>query len=360
MFPMLGLVFTVLVFASCSPSVKPTLHGPGIAVPVPTTKLKRTQGSDQYAEVKCGLLDRLGNLWFGTTDEGVYRYDGRGFTQYTVADGLSSNTVWSILEDRRGGIWFGTDSGLCRLDGTRIRRVPLAPHSDGPMPGAPSTQEAFIGQAAVWSLLEDSSGTIWIGAGEGVLCLKGDSISPFLANPKVQNPSGLQLKMVEDMLEDRQGNIWFASGMPPGMEGLCRFDGTAIKQFNPGGAKWIRAVNEDSRGHLWLGTRSDGLWHFDGETFTHHAEPVGLGTPLLVDRSGSIWFSGEEQDNGFASKAGIWRAVGKSFQNFSTPEGMGEFFAWCAVEDRDGNIWVGTRNTGLYRYDGRSFICMSE
>jgi hypothetical protein len=39
---------------------------------------------------------------------------------------------------------------------------------------------------------------------------------------------------------------------------------------------------------------------------------------------------------------------------------MGNFGVWCMVEDRDGNIWVGTRNTGLYRYDGRTFTCFSE
>jgi hypothetical protein len=93
------------------------------------------------------------------------------------------------------------------------------------------------------------------------------------------------------------------------------------------------------------------------EPFT---EQPGLGMPLLVDRSGNIWFSGEEHANAIENGTGIWRYDGKAFRNFSTKEGMGNFGVWCMVGDRDGNIWVGTRNTGLYRYDGRSFTCFSE
>ena len=54
--------------------------------------------------------------------------------------------------------------------------------------------------------------------------------------------------MVESILEDRQGNILFASGMPPAMEGLRRFDGTSLTRFNPGGEEWIRSVIEGRDG----------------------------------------------------------------------------------------------------------------
>ncbi|GAB2558355.1 two-component regulator propeller domain-containing protein [Spirosoma aerophilum] len=63
-------------------------------------------------------MDKTGNLWFGTTGEGVYRYDGKLFTQFTKQDGLSSNTVWCLVEDRAGNIWVGTRNiGLYRYDG---------------------------------------------------------------------------------------------------------------------------------------------------------------------------------------------------------------------------------------------------
>jgi ligand-binding sensor domain-containing protein len=357
---MLWLLFTVLLLTSSSGSAQPTVQQSGVTSRAPKLKLTRTQGSNRYAETRCGLLDKAGNLWFGTTAEGVYRYDGRGFTQYTVQDGLNSNTVWSILEDKKGIIWFGTDSGLSRWDGKSIRRVPFSSTLGLSIPSLPSPNQTLPEQAAVWSMLEDKRGTIWFGTSEGVWCDKDGILSPFLEKDKVQNTSGLKLKMVDDILEDRQGNIWLASGMPPGMEGLCRFDGTSITPFKPGGEKWIRTLVEDPKGILWLGTRNQGVWRYDGKAFSRFSEQPGLGMPLLVDRLGAVWFSGEPHENGLENRTGIWRYDGKTFRNFFTKEGMGKFEVWCMVEDRDGNIWVGTRNTGLYRYNGRSFTCFSE
>jgi ligand-binding sensor domain-containing protein len=290
----------------------------------------------------------------------VYSYDGKGFTQYTIRNGLDSNTVWSILEDRQGRIWFGTDSGLSRWDGKGIRSVPMPRALGSPAFSKSFSTQTLPAQPAVWSMLEDKRKTIWFGTSAGVFCCEDEVICPFLEKDTVWNASGLHLKMVDDILEDRQGNIWLASGMPPGMEGLCRFDGTSLIRFNPGGEQWIRSLVEDRKGILWLGTRHKGVWRYDGATFSRFSEQEGLGMPLLVDRSGNIWFSGDEHENAVENKTGIWRYDGKTFRSFSKREGMGNLGVWCMVEDRDGNIWLGTRNMGLYRYDGRSFTCFSE
>jgi ligand-binding sensor domain-containing protein len=354
-------MFVLTFFSGCAkPAVEPSIAN----VDIPNQKLTKTQGSTQYDTMRCGLQDKAGNLWFGTTGEGVYRYDKKGFTQFTARDGLSSNTVWSIMEDKKGRIWFGTDSGLSRWDGTSIRHVPISTASELskmslPIPNAPPSEKP-----AVWSMMEDKKGTIWVGTSVGMFCCKDEAFTTFLENAKVRNADGLQLKMVESILEDRQGNVWFASGMPPGMEGLCRFDGISLTRFNPGGEKWIRTVIEDRDGILWLGTRNKGAWRYDGKTFSSYTEQPGLGTPRLVDRSGNIWFGGEGRANGLENETGIWRYDGKTFRNFSTREGMGNLDVWnevwCIVADRDGNIWVGTRNTGLYRYDGKSFVSFSD
>jgi len=63
-------------------------------------KLIKTQGSGQGDNVHCSLQDKNGNLWFATTGDGVYCYDGKSFKNFTVKDGLSTNAVFSILEDK--------------------------------------------------------------------------------------------------------------------------------------------------------------------------------------------------------------------------------------------------------------------
>jgi ligand-binding sensor domain-containing protein len=64
------------------------------------------------------LEDKAGTLWFATEKNGVWRYDGKSFTNLTTKDGLGHNSVFCIVEDDAGRIWFGTRNvGLCRYDG---------------------------------------------------------------------------------------------------------------------------------------------------------------------------------------------------------------------------------------------------
>ena len=77
-------------------------------------------GGDRYTHVQCGLQDKAGNLWFGTTENGLYKYDGKSFSQFLVTNGLNSNDIYCILEDKDGKIWIGTREGLCLYDGKNI------------------------------------------------------------------------------------------------------------------------------------------------------------------------------------------------------------------------------------------------
>lgn len=62
--------------------------------------------------------DNKGNLWIGTVDAGVWRYDGKILTNYTTKDGLTSNAVNTIYKDKKGELWFGTDTaGMCKFNG---------------------------------------------------------------------------------------------------------------------------------------------------------------------------------------------------------------------------------------------------
>lgn len=141
--------------------------------PATHLKLTKTQATNRYANIHCGLMDKAGNLWFGTTGEGVYRYDGKFFTQFVQQDGLCSNTVWSILEDKAGTIWFGTDAGLCRYNGKTITRISLTVTSSRFLLTAISPMSRSTVQNAVWSMMQDRSGKLWFGTSEGVYCYDG-------------------------------------------------------------------------------------------------------------------------------------------------------------------------------------------
>ncbi|HEV7506172.1 MAG TPA: two-component regulator propeller domain-containing protein [Thermoanaerobaculia bacterium] len=332
-------------------------------------KIIKTQGTSQYANVHCGLQDKAGNLWFGTTGEGVYRYDGKSFTNFTEKDGLSSNDVWSIYEDKVGNLLFGTGDGVCRYDSsaslktgsktfTALRMTEASENNFDPINPGNSNRSP---QSAVWSILQDKAGNFWFGTDEGVFRYNGTSFTRFLHNGSVINNSGLHLKSISSIVEDKSGNIWFASWL---REGVCRYDGKTLTSFKPNGDDMVHSILEDKNGNLWFGTRDHGACRYDEKNFTSFADVKIFSTSTVYsmaeDKSGKIWFATENGSGEEGEDGGVWRYDGKSFARFTKKEGLSHNGVFCVVEDKSGSLWFGTRGMGLCRYDGKNFTDFME
>jgi ligand-binding sensor domain-containing protein len=335
-------------------------------------KLIKTQGSNEYQNICCGLQDKAGNLWFGTAAEGVYRFDGKLFTQFTVKDGLNCNSVRSILEDKKGNIWFGTRDGLCRYDGKDIIPVPL---KNKPFVVSKSNEDyRYTDQSTretVWSMFQDKSGKIWFGTGDGLYCYDDGIVSRFLDNPDVVNKDTLQLKMISSILQDKYGNMWFASGMPPGEEGICRYDGKKLESFKPQNEGWFRKIIEDQNGNLLFATRIHGVLSCDlsvtdlsAASFVDFPQPKALLknslTTIMKDNADNFWMASDYGNDVGDTLGGAWcykRTTDEEEKSFAKITNLEVSFM---LQDKDNNIWMGTRGTGLYRYDGKSFIKLSE
>jgi ligand-binding sensor domain-containing protein len=367
------IIYSLLIlvfYISCNGQVKPKstaiLKNKDTST-LGTVKLVKTQGSRFGDNIHCSLKDKQGNLWFGTTGEGVYRYDGKLFTQFIIKDGLSNNSVWSILEDTIGNIWLGTSNGLYKFDGKEIVAVPLEKTNS-------NTTLTSNSRVTIGGMMQRKDGSLWIGTSKGVYVYKEHSFSAFLNNENIVNKNGLQLKSIERILEDKNGNIWFCSGMGGG-EGISRYDGKYITNYKPNGDTWVQYILEDKTGNIWFSGRRHGYFRYNGKIFTDFTEKVrfspivevkaekicleekvGFG-PILEDKAGNIWFTGKMSR--FGGSGGIWRYDGKSCENF-TQDGLEDYQIWCMVEDNAGNIWVGTNNTGLFRFDGKTFTNFTE
>lgn len=352
-----SLLFASIFFTSCNGQTtteKPKeIIAEQLSFTSPNSKLTKTQGTTEHQNVHCSLQDKNGNLWFGTSGEGAYRYDGKEFTQFTVQDGLSNNKIWSILEDKLGNIWFGTDDGVSRFNGKTISKIPFTITNSY---GLEITQ---TGSNAVWSMFQDKNGIIWLGTSRDLFCYDGKSFSRFLNRSSVSNNQNLQLKEIQCILEDSSGTIWMGSG-PIAQEGVIRFDGKYVMGSKPNGDGWIRIMLKDKNENIWFGGRNNGNFIYDGKEFTKFTEKVGIGNPILADKSGNIWFSGEEKLSTVENEGGIWRYDGTTFKNYNTNDGISKYSVWSMLQDKNGNIWIGTRNCGLYRYNGQTFETFSE
>src|SRR5262249_39971346 len=157
------------------------------------------------------------------TNDGLSRYDGYTFTNYSVEQGLPDSEVRELLETRAGEYWVGTYSGLCRFNprgrpSSAVRRqLPTDQNNtqrttDDPMfvfyrpNDHPST-------GSVNALLEDRTGIVWCGTGHGLYRLEQTNGQWMLRLVEIGLPREVDKDMrVQALVEDRQGALWIGAG----------------------------------------------------------------------------------------------------------------------------------------------------
>ena len=259
------------------------------------TNLTSKVGSHRYWDV---LEDRRGNIWFATIDSGVYYYNGKTFQHFTTREGLASNGVMCIYEDKAGIIWFGTGRGLTRYDGKAFQTF--------------STKEGLSNNGFT-SIMEDKTGKLWFGT-RGEPCFYDGKTFTVL-----KNKDGKAFKNVWSIIEDKKGNIWFGDA-----DGLWRYDGRTFANVSKRGAY---AIIQDKKGNIWTtGPVSPSVWQvwalsrYDQKSL-YDKEPTVteiksgrimsfLG--ILEANDGSIWFGAAN---------GVHRYDGKTITDFKSKEG---------------------------------------
>ena len=303
--------------------------------------------------VYCILQDSLGILWFGTED-GLNKYDGYTFTYYRNIPGdphsLSHNHVRVMLEDDDGAIWIGTHGGgLNRFD---RKSEQFTHYEDDSI--LESTGDDFIN-----ALFQAQDGTLWVGT-------SGNGLSQF--DPQAQNftqhyraPNQLSNNNVLAIYQDRDGALWI--GTDGG--GLDRFD-LISKHFNsyqniPGdphslSSNSVGEIFQDRNGTLWIGTNGGGLNKFDiaTEQFTsyqhdpHHLNSLGSNSVGVIfqDREGLLWVG--------TSSGGldIWDAANPGHfthyqHDLSDIHSLSSDKILSIYEDREGLLWIGTHGGGV-------------
>jgi ligand-binding sensor domain-containing protein len=338
-------------------------------------KIVRTQGATT-GNLTCELQDRDGNLWFSTGGEGVYRFDGKSFTNFTTKDGLCDNNTSTIIQDKSGNILIGTHAGICKYDGKTFNNY---------------FETDSLSKLRITTLLEDRDGNIWFGAmNKGVYRYDGTNLSHFIY--KYEHPfyGDKYEKHINDIIQDKNGNIWFSSWNGGG---VWRYDGKTFTNFLPSKNYYLSnedgrtitnpeqgtifnlpikentysssqnsitddmifSISEDKDGNLWFATRRHGACRYDGSSFTSFRENkafVSYGIySIHEDKKGNMWFS--------TDKNGVFCYDGKTFKNYTTADGLVNNSVFSILEDKEGNLWFGTRWFGLSRFDGKSFTTFS-
>jgi ligand-binding sensor domain-containing protein len=161
------------------------------------------------------MEDTRGNIWFASSDNGVYKYDRKSITNIVEKEKLGENYAGGLAEDKEGNIWFTMQNGICKYDGKTFTEF---------------TPNDGLGGTEFWGIYIEKSGIIWVTA-RGSTTRFDPTVT--LPNPKaftVFTPADGLNCCVQSMYQDRSGNMWWGAG-----QGLYRFDGHRFYQVKQNG-----------------------------------------------------------------------------------------------------------------------------
>ncbi|CAM2068131.1 Response regulator [Sulfidibacter corallicola] len=303
-----------------------------------------------FFRVQAGRALRLGSLFallLGTAELAAQpRY--LNLKNYSTEHGLSQSTVICIAQDKTGFVWLGTQDGLNRFDGYEFKTYKH--HLEDP---------GSLADSWVNTLYVDGDGVLWVGTRDGGLDRfdeQTETFTHFAPSPD----NGLASSDIRAILEDSHGRFWLGTNR----SGLYQMDRTTgrFTQINlaghptPGIAANIRTIFEDRAGVLWLSTIDRGVYsyHPDNGALRHWAykpgEPDGLSDnaagPVMQDRRGRIWVGTRDgMLNCIDAIGGTVRRI-----NLNGIQTSGPTDVWSLLEDQEGNLWIGSRTSGLFSF----------
>ncbi len=283
------------------------------------------------------------------------------FKNFSVSNGLSQSTAFSITQDCYGFIWIGTYDGLNRYNGYEIEIYKN------------NTDSLSLPDNIVQALCTDNEETLWIGTNSKGLYrfdYSNEHFIPFEVSPDTIGYSILTLKNFNDsilVILSEKG----ISLVNTRTHAYKRISLTAYKQlsdspslisyFNPEEKKGykITCLMYDSQGDLWQGTNA-GLLRRNGNTsYTYQHEGCNLNsistdkiTCLFEDRGGVVWIG--------TSLGGVslWDRTNEGISLYrKSPvesDGLKSDKIRCFYEDTENRIFIGTVDNGIALWDRES------
>lgn len=302
------------------------------------------------------LQDRTGFLWIGTQD-GLNRYDGYNFTVYkpdsTNPASLSDRWITALSEDEEGYLWVGT-----RLGG--LNRYNPVTGDFKRYPYGEEVSEDGISGSQITALYADKKG-IWIGTENGLNFL--NPVTNVVTNYRSsESTSTLSSSLISAIFKDTHGTLWVGTSNA----GVNIFDekNNSFRSYRYDeeddsslSNNRVRAIAEDKNGQIWVGT-GKGLNRFDAErkTFTRFLasseDPYSISDTMIntiyLDHSDGLWIGTNNGLDRYDEQ--LKKFVHHQYQP-SINNSLSSNMVNVIYEDRSNVIWVGTAGGGLNKYN---------
>ena len=267
-----------------------------------------------------------GYLWFGT-EEGLVRFNGTSFTTFDKSNTLEfvADGITSLAETNDHTLWVGTRSGG------------LLSYANGQF--SPFSFGQGLSSQDVTTLFVDHENALWIGTFDGgVMKLQSNTIVYY------NEENGIKGRFISEITQDANNRVWIGSE-----QGLFYFQDGKFQQFehSPVNSTFISALFTDSNRQLWIGTEPGELYTFRNGELTKQPNkllPNAYVTSIIEDNIGAIWLG--------LNRGGIARYYDGAFEyshneKIDSPLSEGEVLT--LLQDREGSLWIGHQSIGLHR-----------
>ena len=303
--------------------------------------------------------DAAGNLWIGTLDAGVIRWNPETDEAETFSPDvldLDIAPVKAVLVTSKGEVWIGSEGEGLRVLDPKSKEVKTYRHSE--------TDPATITDDQVKVLFEDNKKQVWVGTSDGLNRIDAEGrIVRFMSDPN--DPKSLSFNGVESLFQDAGGVMWaggFTVGVCKFSELLQAFGHYAIRNLTT-------AFFVDAEGTLWVGTYNAGLYKYeraaqrvtiyhelrdrqDGKPGAISLETQTWITSLHRDRAGTLWISFDGRGLvAFDPKTETYRDY---LPDPERPEALPVARIFDIAEDHTGALWLATWGAGLVRFDPKT------
>ncbi|HTR29785.1 MAG TPA: two-component regulator propeller domain-containing protein [Puia sp.] len=257
---------------------------------------------------------------------------------------LSSNVIYSALQDEMGKIWLATDhGGVDILDKSNLTVTALTHIED---------DRKSLAENSLPAMIRDSTGTIWLGTFKsGISYYHQNSVEFPLYRHHPRDPHSLSFDDVNKFVEDSAGNLWIGSNGG----GLIYFDRrhNRFRQYvndpansNSPANNIIVSLLIDHENRLWIGTYFGGLDCFDGKRFIHYRHDDHRPASLADDRVMCLYEDSEHNIWAGTLAGGLDRFDRRrnGFEHFTSSQAnsIRNNYVSSVLEDREHNLWIAT------------------
>ncbi len=275
------------------------------------------------------LQDRAGFFWVGTQN-GLYRYDGSRFVAFSKSEGLPNARVEALHESVDGSLWVGTRFGLARRKGDRFEPIAM------------NVAQGVVSRSGIAS---DATGKLYLATERGLVT--GTPTGGAMQFALIPSPQREYEKPEEatSVYVDPKGSVWYGCGT-----GLCRLERGKARDVGPESglpAESWSAIIGDLEGNLWI--RSDRLLYVRQESSQRFLPRTGLPestntfATLALDPSGRLLVP---------NNSGLARETGTGWETIDARQGLPTNDIAAIMQDREGSIWLGLLGSGLARWLG--------